>query len=142
MNKNREILIYDTTLRDGTQGEGVSFTIDDKIKIVHELDKFGVHYIECGWPGSNPKDMELFDRLKSYKPVHTKITAFGSTFHPKNTADTDSNLNALIASCAKTITIFGKTWDLHVKFALKVSNQKNLELIKESIHFLKKHHHN
>ncbi|MDO8602569.1 MAG: citramalate synthase [Candidatus Omnitrophota bacterium] len=133
----REIKIYDTTLRDGSQGEGISFSVMDKIKIAKRLDDFGVHYIEGGWPGSNPKDMEFFRQAKKLKFKNSEIVAFGSTRRPKISPQDDENLHALIKSGASSVAIFGKTWDMHVIDVLKVSLQENLKMIKDTVEFLK-----
>jgi len=134
----KKIFIYDTTLRDGSQGEYVSFTKDDKIKAALILDDLGVHYIEGGWPLSNPKDNEFFQEIQNYELKNAKIAAFGSTAHPKskNVKD-DKNLQELIKSKAPVLTIFGKTWDFHVSQALGISNTANLQLIKDSVAYLK-----
>ncbi len=131
------VQIFDTTLRDGAQGEGVTFSSDDKVKVALALDKFGIDYIEGGWPGSNPKDISFFKKIKKYKLEHAKITAFGSTRRAKNKADEDPNLIALIDSDTPVTTIFGKSWDFHVTHALKVPLEKNLEMIEDTIAFLK-----
>src|SRR3989338_9158505 len=133
----KEIKIYDTTLRDGSQGEGISFSVMDKIKIAKRLDKFGTHYIEGGWPGSNPKDMEFFKQAKKLKFKNSKLVAFGSTRRPKISPSDDENLRALIKSGIKTAAIFGKTWDMHVTDVLKISLQENLRMIRDTIEFLK-----
>src|SRR5882724_10807 len=132
-----QITIYDTTLRDGTQGEGVSFSVDDKLAIALRLDDLGVDYIEGGWPGSNGKDAEFFERARALNLRHAKLAAFGSTCHPNKTAETDPNLNALLNAATPVVTIFGKTWDLHVKKALGVSLERNLELITDSVAYMK-----
>ena len=132
------IEIYDTTLRDGSQGEGVSFSIGDKISITRELDSFGVDYIEGGWPGSNPKDMEYFKEVKKLKFKNAQIAAFGSTRHSKNTPATDPNLKKLVAAKTDVVTIFGKSWDLHVRDALRVSLDTNLAMIESSVKYLVK----
>lgn len=133
----KEIKIYDTTLRDGSQGEGVSFSVMDKVKIAKKLDDFGVHYIEGGWPGSNPKDMEFFKQAKKIKFKNSELVAFGSTRRPKISPSSDENLKALIKSGVKLAAIFGKTWDMHVTDILRVSLQENLRMIKDTIEFLK-----
>jgi 2-isopropylmalate synthase len=138
MNK---VFIYDTTLRDGSQMEGISFTVADKIKIAERLDEFGVHYIEGGWPGSNPKDKEFFAHFKDKKLRHAKITAFGSTRRAGIKPSEDANLKELVASKASVLTIFGKTWDLHVTDVLRTSLTENLNMIEDSIQFLKKKGH-
>ncbi|RKY31389.1 MAG: citramalate synthase [Candidatus Omnitrophota bacterium] len=134
----KKIEIYDTTLRDGAQGESISFTVFDKIKIAEALDEFGVDFIEGGWPGSNPKDDLFFKRVKNKKFKNSKIVAFGSTRRKSNPAEKDENLRALLNSGTEYITIFGKSWDLHVKYVLKTSLEENLKLIEDSIKFLKK----
>jgi 2-isopropylmalate synthase len=129
--------IYDTTLRDGTQGEGVSISIVGKLDITRELDAFGVHYIEGGWPGSNPKDMEFFRQARELKLKTARVAAFGSTRHAKNTPGRDPTLKRLVESRAPVVTIFGKTWDLHVTDALRVELETNLEMIRSSVKYLK-----
>jgi len=133
-----KIIIYDTTLRDGSQTEGISFTVNDKVKIAERLDLLGVHYIEGGWPGSNPKDKEFFALMAKRKMKTSVITAFGSTRRAKVKPGEDSNLKALVQSQAKAITIFGKSWDLHVTDVLRTSLDENLNMIKDSVSFLKK----
>ena len=133
----KKILIYDTTLRDGSQGENISFSADDKLHIVKKLDELGVDYVEGGWPGSNIKDIAFFRKAQELPLKHTKVAAFGSTCHPKNRAESDHNLLALIDANTPVVTIFGKTWDLHVKVALGISLQENLNLIRESVAFLR-----
>jgi 2-isopropylmalate synthase len=133
----KKIQIYDTTLRDGSQGENISFSLEDKLHIVKKLDELGVDYIEGGWPGSNRKDIELFQRARDLKLKHAKLAAFGSTRHPRHTAANDPNLQALVEAHTPVVTIFGKTWDLHVNLALGVPLQENLEMIRESVAFLK-----
>ena len=132
-----KIQIYDTTLRDGSQGENISFSVDDKLHIARKLDDLGVDYIEGGWPGSNLKDMAFFHRISELPLKNAKVAAFGSTCHPKNTVTQDSNLQALVEANTPVVTIFGKTWDLHVKVALGVTLEKNLELIRDSVAYLK-----
>ncbi|HOE10062.1 MAG TPA: citramalate synthase [bacterium] len=134
----QRIEIFDTTLRDGTQGEGVNLSAEDKIRIAVRLDEFGVDFIEGGWPGSNPKDVEFFRNIHNIKLSHAKITAFGSTRHAKYPADQDPNLLKMIESGTEVVTIFGKTWDLHVTAALQVDLNTNLEMIRDSVAFLKK----
>lgn len=131
------IQIFDTTLRDGSQGEGVNFSSDDKVKVAIALDKFGIDYIEGGWPGSNPKDIDFFRKIKNSKLEHAKITAFGSTRRAKNSPDKDPNLLALIESETPVTTIFGKSWDFHVTEALRIPLEKNLEMIEDTVAFLK-----
>ncbi len=131
------VKLYDTTLRDGTQAEDISFLVEDKIRIAHKLDELGVHYIEGGWPGSNPKDVAFFKDIKQEKLQQAKIAAFGSTRRAKTTPDQDHNIKTLIAAEPDVITIFGKTWDFHVREALRISLEENLELINDSLVFLK-----
>src|SRR3989338_3358912 len=133
-----KITIYDTTLRDGSQTEGVSFTVNDKLKIAEKLDQLGVHYIEGGWPGSNPKDKEFFKLIQGKKLKNAKIAAFGSTRRAKVKAEDDTNLNELIKSDTPTCTIFGKSWDLHVTDVIKTTLEENLAMIADSVSFLKK----
>ncbi len=134
----RKIKIYDTTLRDGSQTEGVSFSVNDKMKIAEKLDHLGVHYIEGGWPGSNPKDKDFFTLAAERKWRHAVIAAFGSTRRAGIRASEDVNLKALVKSQAPTLTIFGKSWDLHVTEVLKTSLEENLRMIEESVAYLKK----
>ncbi len=131
------ITIYDTTLRDGSQSEGVSFTVNDKVNITDKLDQLGVHYIEGGWPGSNPKDKEYFKLFQNRPLKNAKVSAFGSTRRAKIKCSEDLNLRELIKSQTPTITIFGKTWDLHVKDVLKTSLDENLKMIHDSVKYLK-----
>lgn len=134
-----QVLIYDTTLRDGTQGEGISLSVEDKLNIALRLDQFGVHYIEGGWPGSNPKDMEFFLKAKELPLTTAKITAFGSTRRQGILAADDENLQKLLESGVKVVTIFGKSWDFHVTEALKTTLEENLAMIYDSVKFLKEH---
>lgn len=131
------VKIFDTTLRDGTQGEGISLSVDDKIKIAQRLDALGVHYIEGGWPGSNNKDIEFFERAKSLKLNRAKITAFGSTRRKNIEAKDDANLNLLVESGVSVATIFGKSWDFHVHEAIRTSLEENLNMIGDSVVYLK-----
>src|SRR5215510_11106694 len=112
------IEIYDTTLRDGSQGEGISFSVEDKIRIARRLDEFGMDYIEGGWPGSNPKDEEFFARMKSVTLKHARLAAFGSTRRAGVRPEDDPQVQKLLASEAPVITLFGKSWDAHVTHAL------------------------
>ncbi|MGH7142770.1 MAG: citramalate synthase [Planctomycetota bacterium] len=131
--------IYDSTLRDGTQSEHIAYSLADKIDIAHQLDEFQVDYIEGGWPGSNLKDIDFFKEMKSIKLKHAKLAAFGSTHHAKSKPHQDDNLLTLVAAQTPVITIFGKSWDLHVTDALRVSLEKNLAMIRDSVAFLKQH---
>ncbi len=133
------LIIYDTTLRDGAQSEGVSFSVDDKLKIARRLDEFGVDYIEGGWPGSNPKDMEFFQRVARMDWANAKIAAFGSTRRIKSKVSEDENIGLLLAAQTPAVTIFGKSWDLHVHEGLRASLEQNLEIIRDSVAYLKAH---
>ena len=136
MTKN-QILIYDTTLRDGTQGEQVTFSAEEKLRIAKRLDDVHFHYIEGGWPGSNPKDMRFFEMAKAVKFKNVKLTAFGSTRKPNIRPENCPNLKALIKAETPAVAIFGKTWDLHVTDILKISLEENLAMIRDSISYLK-----
>ncbi len=135
----KKVLIYDTTLRDGTQAEGVNFSANDKVLIARKLAILGVHFIEGGWPGSNPKDMAFFTEIKTQKLRSAKVSAFGSTHHARYRAETDPNLAQLIAAQTPVVTVFGKSWILHVEKALQISGERNLSLIEQTCRFLKKH---
>ncbi|MBI4777761.1 citramalate synthase [Candidatus Desantisbacteria bacterium] len=134
-----KVFIYDTTLRDGTQMEGINFSLENKLRIAKRLDHMGVHYIEGGWPGSNPKDIRFFEEMKNIRLTQAKLTAFGSTRRAKVAVDKDPNIQALLTAQTGTICIFGKTWDLHVKEALNIFLEENLDLIRDSVAYLKKH---
>jgi 2-isopropylmalate synthase len=134
-----QIKLYDTTLRDGTQAEDVSFLVADKIRIAQLLDELGIHYIEGGWPGSNPKDIAFFKDIKKVTLKQAKIAAFGSTRRAKTTPDKDNNIRTLVQAEPDAVTIFGKTWDFHVYEALRISLEENLELIYDSLAYLKQH---
>lgn len=131
------VKLYDTTLRDGTQSEDISFLLEDKIRITHRLDEAGIHYVEGGWPGSNPKDVAFFKEIKKEKLQQTKIAAFGSTRRAKVTPEKDQNIKLLVQAEPDCITIFGKTWDFHVREALRISLEENLDLIHDSLAYLK-----
>lgn len=131
------IQIYDTTLRDGTQREGLSLTANDKLRIAQLLDDLGVAYIEGGWPGSNPKDVEFFERAKSLPLKHARIAAFGSTMRVGAQPEDDANLLALLEAETPVCTVVGKTWTLHVEHVLRTTAQENLRLIRESLGYLK-----
>jgi 2-isopropylmalate synthase len=135
----RRIEIYDTTLRDGSQAEDISFSVEDKLRITEKLDELGIHYIEGGWPGSNPRDLEYFKKARKLRLAHSKVVAFGSTHRPGHKAQEDANIKALLDSKSKIITIFGKTWDFHVREALNISLNENLDLIHNTVAYLKKH---
>lgn len=131
--------VYDTTLRDGSQGEGISYSVSDKTRITEKLDWLGVKYIEAGWPGSNPKDMEFFRIAKKMKLKNAQIVAFGSTRRANTKPSEDANLKALVSAGTDVITIFGKSWDMQVTDVLKTTLEENLNMIESSIVFLKKH---
>ncbi len=135
--KKRQIEIYDTTLRDGAQAEDVSFTVEDKLRIAERLDDFGIHYVEGGWPGSNPRDAAFFEQARRLKLRQAKLAAFGSTRRAGQKCGDDENLAALLRAETPVVTIFGKTWDLHVRDGLRIPLKANLDLIFDSIHFLK-----
>ena len=132
------VKIYDTTLRDGTQAEGVSLSLQDKLKIAKKLDQFGVHYIEGGWPGSNPKDMAFFKEAKKMSWKKAKIAAFGSTRRANIKVADDANVKSLIAARTPVVTVFGKSWDLHVTDVFKTSLKENLAMIFDTVQYLKK----
>ncbi len=134
-----KIFTFDTTLRDGTQGEAVSFSVDDKLIIAQKLDELGIDYIEGGWPGSNPKDKDFFSRAGELNLKHAKLTAFGSTRFAKNPVEEDRNVRALVEAGTPVVSIFGKTWDLHVKRALGITEPENLALISDTVKFLVDH---
>ncbi len=131
------IKIYDTTLRDGTQGESVAFSVQDKIRVARKLDDLGVHYIEGGWPGSNEKDAQFFQRAAEQTWNSARITAFGSTALAKNKPEEDPNIRSLLDAATPAVTIFGKSWDFHVHSALKTTLERNCELIRDSVAYLK-----
>lgn len=132
-----KVTIYDTTLRDGAQSEGVSFSVTDKLRIAQKLDELGCHYIEGGWPGANPKDMEFFKRIKRVRLKNSTIVAFGSTKRPKSKTGYDPVMKALLAAGTRVVTLFGKSWDMHVKEVLRVSLDENLKMISDSIRYLR-----
>lgn len=131
------IKIFDTTLRDGTQGSGISLSVDDKIKIAHRLDELGVHYIEGGWPGSNPKDEEFFALARTIRFKHARLVAFGSTRRKGISASKDNNLRSIARVGVRTACIFGKTWEFHVVHALRTTLDENIAMISDSVKFLK-----
>src|SRR5882762_1040265 len=134
-----EIEIYDTTLRDGTQGHGISFSVADKLRIADRLDAFGVHYIEGGWPGSNPKDIEFFAEAKHRTFRNARLAAFGSTRRKDTTAAADDQVQLLIDAGTTVVTIFGKTSLLHVRDVLQTTPDGNLGMIADTVRFLKQH---
>ncbi|MBW1679818.1 MAG: citramalate synthase [Deltaproteobacteria bacterium] len=135
----KPIKLYDTTLRDGTQAEDISFTVEDKIRISKKLDELGIHYVEGGWPGSSPRDMIFFKEIKNYSLSQAKIVAFSSTARPGVTPEKDENIKELLNAKTQVVTIVGKSWDIHVREALGISLDENLKIISNTIAFLKQH---
>src|SRR6185437_7661969 len=133
------VFTFDTTLRDGTQGEAVSFSADDKMLVLQKLDELGIDYVEGGWPGSNPKDKEFFARAREASLKHTRLTAFGATRLAKNPVEKDASVNALVDAGTPVVCIFGKSWRLHVERALNITEEENLKLISETVKYLKDH---
>jgi len=131
------IEIYDTTLRDGTQAEDFNLSVEDKVRIATRLDELGIDFIEGGWPGSNPKDVQFFREIQNYLLRHSRIAAFGSTHQARHQAHEDPNLKALVEAKTPAVTIFGKTWDIHIRDALRISLERNLELIHDSLAWLR-----
>lgn len=134
----KQITLYDTTLRDGTQGEQVNLSAEDKLRIAHKLDEFGIQYVEGGWPGSNPKDARFFEMARKTTFQTTRLTAFGSTRRSQVLPEEDQNIKALLKTEVETLTIFGKSWDLHASEILGVSLDENLAMIEDTVAFLKK----
>jgi 2-isopropylmalate synthase len=134
-----KIFTFDTTLRDGTQGESVSFSVEDKVQIAQKLDELGIDYIEGGWPGSNPKDKEFFANAKDLKLRNAKLVAFGSTRFARNSLADDRNVRSLVDAGTPVVSIFGKSWDLHTKRALGITEEENRKLISETVAHLKSH---
>src|SRR3989338_6659444 len=132
-----KIEIYDTTLRDGSQGEGLSFSVKDKLLIAKRIDELGFDYIEGGWPGANPKDIAFFQEIRKAKLKNSKIVAFGSTRKAHSKASEDDNLKSLLAADVEVITIFGKSWDMHVQEVFKTELEENIRMIDDSVKFLK-----
>src|SRR6476660_850009 len=132
-----DIEIYDTTLRDGTQGEGVAFSVADKLRIAERLDAFGVHYIEGGWPGSNPKDIEFFENAKRRTFHLAPLAACGSTRRKDIRADADDQVRLLLDAATPVVTIYGKTWLLHVLEVLQTTPAENLAMIADTVRYLK-----
>jgi 2-isopropylmalate synthase len=131
------VTIYDTTLRDGTQGEGISFSSADKVRIAERLDAFGVHYVEGGWPGSNPKDMEFFSAAAGRKFKHARIAAFGSTRRARTKCKDDPQIDMLVKAQTPVVTMVGKTWSLHVREVIRTSPEENLAMIGDSVRYFK-----
>ena len=132
-----KIQIYDTTLRDGTQGEGVSFPVGAKLRVTEKLDQFGIDYIEGGWPGSNPRDMAYFEAVKDMKLQHAKVAAFGSTRRASTPVEEDAQIRLLLDAGTPVVTIFGKSWGLHVTEVIRTTLDENLAMIEDSVRYLK-----
>ena len=133
----RQIHLYDTTLRDGSQSEDINLNTQDKLKIALKLDELGVSYIEGGWPGSNPVDVAFFEEMRSYHLKNAKLSAFGSTHHPSHTAENDSNLKTIAAAGTPAAAIFGKSCERHAREALRIDGRRNIVIIRDSLAFLK-----
>src|SRR5213593_431901 len=134
-----EVEIYDTTLRDGSQGEGINFSVADKLRIAERIDAFGIHYIEGGWPGSNPKDIEFFAQAKQKKFRRARLSAFGATRRKGVPVENDEQVRLLLEAETPVVTVVGKTWLLHVKEVLRATPDENLAMIADTIRFLKDH---
>ena len=132
-----KMLIYDTTLRDGSQGESVSFTVSAKLRVTEKLDQFGIDYIEGGWPGSNPRDMAFFEKAKDIELNHAKLAAFGSTRRADTPVEEDAQIKLLLDASTPVVTIFGKSWLLHVTDVIRTTPEENLNMIEDSVRFLK-----
>jgi 2-isopropylmalate synthase len=133
------VLLYDTTLRDGAQREGISLSVEDKLKIAQVLDRLGIAYIEGGWPGSNPKDMTFFERVRELELELAVVSAFGSTRRADARVSEDANIQALVTANTPAVAVFGKSWDLHVSQVLNTTREENLRMIADSVRFLKTH---
>ncbi len=133
----QRVEIYDTTLRDGAQSEDISFSVQDKLRVVRYLDDLGVHYVEGGWPSSNPKEMQFFEQVREMDLKHVRVSAFGATHKASVTVEDDRNLAGLLACGAQVLTIFGKSWNFHVTEALGIPLERNLELIRDTVAYLK-----
>src|SRR5512135_1269502 len=132
-----DVEVFDTTLRDGTQCEGVSLSAADKLRIAERLDQLGVAFIEGGWPGSNPKDAEFFARARERTWQRAEIVAFGATRRADMRAEDDASLRALVEAGTRVVSIFGKSWTLHVERVLRTSREENLKMIEETVAFLR-----
>ena len=132
-----DVEIYDTTLRDGSQGEGINFSVADKLRIAERIDAFGIHYIEGGWPGSNPKDIEFFTQARHKKFKRARLAAFGATRRKGVAVENDPQVRLLLEAGTPVVTIVGKTWLLHVKEVLRTTPEENLAMIGDTIRYLK-----
>jgi len=135
--KTSQVTIYDTTLRDGTQGTGISFSVLDKLRVAEKLDAFGVHYIEGGWPGSNPKDVEFFHEARNRTWRNAKIAAFGSTRRANLAVEDDPQISALLDAGTPVVTLVGKSWILHEREVLNVAPEENLAIIRDTVAYSK-----
>ncbi|HEX6717426.1 MAG TPA: citramalate synthase [Pyrinomonadaceae bacterium] len=133
---NGRIEIYDTTLRDGTQGEAINFSVADKCRIAEELDSLGVDFIEGGWPGSNPRDIAFFEEIRRLNLKHARIAAFGATRRKGLACESDKSIQSLIEAQTPVVTVFGKSWELHVTEALRMSLEENLDIIADTVRYL------
>src|SRR5215207_4375265 len=133
---DRPVILYDTTLRDGTQGENITLSLADKLRVARMLDEYGFPYIEGGWPGSNPKDIEFFAAARKTPWERARLAAFGSTRHRSNRPEDDRNLRELVAAETPVVTIFGKSWLLHVIEVLGATPAENLDMIADSVGFV------
>ena len=133
------IQLYDCTLRDGTQREGLSLTLSDKLKIAQALDRLGIDYIEGGWPGSNPKDIAFFERARTLGLAHAKVSAFGSTRRADTPVADDPQIQLLLAAETPVVAVFGKSWELHVTEVLQTTRQENLHMIADSVAHVRAH---
>lgn len=131
------VKLYDTTLRDGAQTEGISYSVNDKINIAKKLDELGIDYIEGGWPAANPKEKEFFKRMRKVHLKNSQLVAFGSTRHPKKKVQLDPNIKGVLEAHTRWVTIFGKSWDLHVRDVFKIPLDENLRMIEDSVAYLK-----
>ncbi len=131
------ILVYDTTLRDGSQGEGVSFTVSAKMRVAEKLDQFGIDYVEGGWPGSNPRDMAFFEEARGLELEHAKMAAFGSTRRAETPVEEDAQIQLLLEASTPVVTIFGKSWLLHVTEVIRTTPEENIAMIEDSVRYLK-----
>src|SRR5215211_8331159 len=133
---DQPVVLYDTTLRDGTQGENITLSLADKLRVARMLDEYGFPFIEGGWPGSNPKDIEFFAAARTTRWQQARLAAFGSTRHRANRAEADPNLQELVRAETPVVTIFGKSWLLHVTEVLGATPAENLDMIADSVRFL------
>ena len=134
---SKKVAIFDSSLRDGAQAEGISFSVEDKLKLLQVLDDHGIDYIEAGNPGSNPKDLEFFARARSIRLKHAKLAAFGSTRRRDIKVEQDSNVQSLLLADTPVIVIFGKSWDFHVTDIIRTTLDENLAMIRETLAFFK-----